>query len=82
MHDYRKVVATIQTLKNSDGMKGRFCELCEKVADYVIDFRREGGDKEGMIALLQYICVQLTGDDEEACWGHAYINTVTRKCIW
>lgn len=78
MHDYREVVATIQTLKNSEGMKGRFCELCEKVADYVIAFRRKGSNKEGMIALLQYICVQLRGDDEEACWGHAYINAVTR----
>lgn len=78
LHEYQEVVATIQQLKKSDEMKDRFCELCEKAADYVLDFRRRGADKEGMVALLQYICVQLTDYDEESCWGHVYINIVKK----
>lgn len=30
-----------------------------------------------MMALLRYICVELTDNDEEACWGHVYNNIVT-----
>lgn len=59
-------------------MKDRYCELCEKVADYVVDFRRRGADREAMVALLQYICVQLTDYDEESCWGHMNINIVNK----
>lgn len=57
-------------------MKDRFCELCEKTANYVIGFRRKGAQRESMIALIQYICVQLTGNTEENCWGHTQINIV------
>lgn len=81
MEDYREVVSTIQQLKNSEGMKGRFCELCEKTADYVINFRRRGADKENMTALLQYVCIELTNNDAEACWGHAHINIVIQNKI-
>lgn len=76
LHEYQEVVATIQQLKKSDEMKDRFCELCEKAADYVISFRHRGADKNDMTALLQYICVQLTAYDEEGCWGHVNINIV------
>lgn len=68
------MIAAIDELKNSTELKGRFCDVCERVADCVLNYRRRKADKDGMVALLQYVCVQFTENDEEACWGHAHIN--------
>lgn len=78
-NDFRRITEIIDHLKNLEKTDDSFCKTCERVADYIIRFRRTGGNREDMIALLGYICVQLLDGDVETCDGHARLNVVSGK---
>lgn len=57
------------------------CLLCKNIADYTINFRRSGASRENMMALIQFICVNIEHTTLQTCYSYTKITIVSIRKI-